>query len=704
MLSWPGRWSLVLRFGLVSALLAGSLAVALTGWLSGSIRTSNQAHAKDTASYSMALTLGVIGVKATQRTPMTLVQYQQVTELLRAMVGTKKFAGATAWSTPTSVVYAAETGRTGTQERSRIQVAVALSGRLTSAVVKAPQLAVPDRTERAALRDGPLLEVFVPVVLGGRVVAAVEFYQRWQPIQQAIDRQIREMLLLVTAGLLLLWLLLLRFVMTADRKLRVQVAANLEMASHDPLTGLPNRKVVTERTTRALRAAGVTGCHTGLLLLDLDRFKEVNDTLGHRRGDLLLQQVGPRLHAVLRGGDSVARIGGDEFVVLLTEVPHQEMAVNVARRIVEVLSAPFLLDTVTVEVGVSIGVALSPQHGTDFDSLLQHADTAMYAAKASRAGFAVYAPGSGHANADKLAMLGQLRVAVQDPSELVVFYQPKADLVTGEVLGVEALVRWQHPADGLVAPSEFIPLAEQSGLIRPLTVRVLEEALNQIRLWNQQGLRLKVAVNISTRCLDSDLPDLVGRLLKDNRVPADQLQLEITESTIMADPDRAIEVLARLKILGVDLSLDDFGTGYSSMAYLKQLPVDELKIDQSLITDMTPGSTDTAIVRSCIELARTLDMKVVAEGVETPSVWNQLTELGCDFAQGYFLAKPMPADVAYSWILERSQRGDVSSAQYRTTVDADDLSGDPRGVVGGQEGNHRRNVLGGAEPRAAGDS
>jgi diguanylate cyclase (GGDEF)-like protein len=553
-LRWPGRWSLVLRFGLVSAVLAGALAVALTGWLSSSIRTSNEAHARDSASYSMALTLGAIGVKPSQRTPMTLAQYDRVTALLRAMVGTGKFVGATAWSTPTTIVYAAEPGRTGTHELSRFRVSLALKGRLTSAVVRTPQLAVSDPTERAALRQGPLLEVFVPVMLGGRVVAAVEFYQLWEPVQRAINHQIRDMLILVVSGLLLLWLLLLRFVSTAARKLRVQVAANLEIASHDPLTGLPNRKVLSERTQQSLRADAKSGHHTGLLLLDLDRFKEVNDSLGHHSGDLLLQQVGPRLRGVLRDGDSIARIGGDEFVVLLAGVVHQELAENIAKRIIDVLSAPFLLDNVSVDVGVSLGVALSPQHGTDFEVLLRHADTAMYAAKASRGGVAVYAPGSGHANAAKLAMLGQLRIAVREPTQLVVFYQPKADLVTGEVLGVEALVRWRHPTDGLVAPSEFIPLAEQTGLIRPLTTRVLEEALGQIRVWNHQGLRLKVAVNISTRCLDSGLPDLVSGLLKDNQVPPHQLQLEITESAIMADPDRAIEVLKRLETLGVGLS------------------------------------------------------------------------------------------------------------------------------------------------------
>jgi diguanylate cyclase (GGDEF)-like protein len=652
------RASLVVRFGLVSAVLAGLLGIVLTSWLTAFIRSSNVAHAENTATYSMGVVMGAVGVEQDQPGSFTGAQYTQVTVLLKAMVATGKFVGASAWTPDGIVVYAIEPGRLGRHERTRPQVAQALRGQVASAVVKAPLAGVAVGTERSALRSGgPLLEVFVPVRLNNRVVAAVGFYQRWQPIQQAIDREVRKMLLLVGAGLVVLWAGLLRLVWTASRKLRAQSAANWELASHDRLTGLANRELLQERVQQALRGSTRSGRHCALLLLDLDRFKEVNDTLGHHVGDLLLQQVGPRLEGVLRDGDSIARLGGDEFVVLLTDLEDPLRARDVAKRIVMVVSAPFRLDSMSVDVDVSIGIALSPQHGTDFDELLQHADIAMYAAKTSRSGFAVYAPETDQASPERLAMLGQLRQAVEEPSQLLLHYQPKADLVTGEVLGVEALVRWQHPTRGLLPPGEFIPLAERTGLIRPLTVQVLAAALTQVRAWNQQGLKLQMAVNISTRCLDEGLPDLVSHLLQENQVPSGQLELEITESTIMADPDRAITVLTRLQALGVGLSIDDFGTGYSSMAYLKLLPVNELKIDQSFVTGMTKGSTDTAIVRSCIELAHNLGMTVIAEGVETASVWSQLTELGCNLGQGYYLAKPMPADTAYTWMTERSRRG-----------------------------------------------
>jgi diguanylate cyclase (GGDEF)-like protein len=406
----PGRASLVWRFALVSAALAGIFGVALTSWMTNFIRSSNLAHAEDTATYSMGVAMGAIGVKQDQRSPITVEQYTRVTVLLRAMVGTGKFVGATAWSPPSTVVYAVEPGRLGRHEGSRPQLAEALRGRVTSAVVRAPQPAVPDVTERLGLkRGGPLLEIFVPVRLNNRTVAVVVFYQRWKPIQRMIDRETTQMQLLVTAGLVVLWAGLLRLVRTASRKLRLQAAANWELASHDPLTGLPNRKLLRERVHRALSATSRSGRHCGLLLLDLDRFKEVNDTLGHHFGDLLLQQVGPRLTGVLREGDSVARLGGDEFVVLLTDLDDLSKASAVAERIAAMVSEPFLLGTISVDVDVSIGIALSPQHGTDFDELLQHADIAMYAAKNHGSAFEVYAPETDVASPERLAMLGQPR-------------------------------------------------------------------------------------------------------------------------------------------------------------------------------------------------------------------------------------------------------------------------------------------------------
>jgi diguanylate cyclase (GGDEF)-like protein len=652
---WVARQSLVLRFAAVSALLVGLIAGVLISWMAGVIRSSNIADARNAATYSMGITLGEIDVKPGAPALLGAAQYARVTHLLRSMVATGKFVGATAWSSPDTVAYAVEPGRTGHHEVSRSQVTQALAGKTVTVAVHTASPAVADLTERSGLKDGPLLEVFTPVVLNGTVVAAVEFYQALRPVEQRIAHQTRQMLLLVAGCLALLWGGLLSLVLSASRRVRKQSSINRESSLHDALTGLPNRKLLAERVRQALIVSSRSGRCTGLLLLDLDRFKEVNDTLGHHVGDLLLQEVASRLTGSLRQGDTVARLGGDEFVVLLSELDRPAEASAAARRIEVALAEPFAVESVNLDVEASIGVAICPEHGGDFETLLRHADIGMYTAKASRSGIAVYAPDKDTRSRKKLGLLGELRRAVNTQSGFVLYYQPKADLITGEVQGVEALVRWQHPTDGLVPPADFIPMAEKSGLIHPLTKWVLNEALAQCHAWRSDGMEIPVAVNISTRCLlDANLPEQVRRLLQTHDVRPGLLDLEITESAIMSDPEKAIEVLAALKALGVTLTIDDFGSGYSSMTRLKMLPIDQLKIDQSFITTMTPGSADAAIVRTCIDLGRNLGMSVVAEGVETADIWNQLTELGCDQAQGYYLARPMRADLTTAWIAART--------------------------------------------------
>ena len=654
---WISQRSLVLRFALISAVLVALLGTVLTTWQGDVIRRANIASASRTATYSMGVATGVLGSKPGNGAAIDAAQYAQVTLLLRSMVATHEYLGATAWGPNVSgsgnqIVYAVEKGRSGQHEPARPQVAEALAGKLVTTEVSSPSDAIPDPTERRALHSGgTLLEVYTPVRLNGTVFAAVEFYQPWKPVQQLIASQTREMLLIVGAGLLLLWAGLLSLVLSASRKLRAQSAENRQFASHDSLTGLPNRKLLGELGQLALQAGARSGRPVGVLLLDLDNFKEVNDTLGHHSGDLLLQQVAGRLSGTLRGGDSVARLGGDEFVVLLTALEAPVEAEAAAQRIINALSEPFVVDDVSLDIEASIGVAVSPQHGTDMESLLQHADIGMYTAKASRSGVAVYSPEADRRSPRQLGMLGQLRRAVNDASQLVLHYQPKVALATGELLGVEALVRWQHPTEGLLLPGEFIPLAEQTGLIHPLTVLILEQALVQSRIWSQAGHELPVAVNISARnLLDSGFPALVARLLREHHAHPANLELEITESAIMIDPEKAIAVLIRLRALGVVLTIDDFGTGYSSMTRLAKLPVQQLKVDQSFVTHMTKGSKDAAIVRSCIELGHNLGMTVVAEGVETAAVWNELMMLGCDQAQGYFLGTPMPAEGIEAWM------------------------------------------------------
>ena len=427
----------------------------------------------------------------------------------------------------------------------------------------------------------------------------------------------------------------------------------------DQLTGLPNRALLHDRTQQAISLAGRHGLTAALLLLDLDRFKEVNDTLGHHHGDLLLQQVAERVHGSLRSSDTVARLGGDEFAVLLPQITGVQEATVVADKLSAAIEAPFTVDGLTLDVDASIGVAVYPHHATDANQLLQRADVAMYAAKATHVGYTLYDPTLDQHNPRRLGLLGQLRRALA-AGELIVHYQPKADARSTRILGVEALVRWQHPEHGLLGPGEFVPLAETTGLIRPLTAYVLDAALRQCRTWLDAGHELSMAVNLSTRCLlDLTLPDQIIQLLEDTAVASDRLVLEITESAIMTDPPRALEILNRLHALGVQLAIDDFGTGYSSMAYLKSLPVDELKVDRSFVKHLRDNQSDAVIVRSTVDLGHNLGLRVVAEGVEDEATLKELAILGCDCVQGYYLARPMPAAELGAWLAAQPQPTDA---------------------------------------------
>jgi diguanylate cyclase (GGDEF)-like protein len=436
-------------------------------------------------------------------------------------------------------------------------------------------------------------------------------------------------------------------------ELRQQLAENRHQASHDALTDLPNRTLFHERLQQAL-AAGQPPAGVGVLVMDLDGFKEVNDTLGHHTGDLLLRQVAQRLLEVLGTDGMVARLSGDEFGILLTGVANPADALASARRILGALDRPFSIEELTLEVGASIGVATCPDHGSDDRTLVQRADVAMYLAKESRSGAEVYSPHRDQHSPARLALAGELRRAI-DQGELLVLYQPKVDL-HGRVLGAEALVRWQHPERGLITPDEFVPMAEQTGLIRPLTFHVLQQAVAQCRQWRDAGYDVHVAVNLSLRnLLDIELPDGVAAVLQRHALPASCLELEITESIVMADTARAEAVLARLHAMGIGVSIDDFGTGLSSYQRLQRLPVDELKIDRSFVAAMDGGGKAVMIVRSIIDLGHNLGLRVVAEGVETVAVWNQLRMLGCDLAQGYLISRPV-SGAAVTEMLETAAR------------------------------------------------
>jgi diguanylate cyclase (GGDEF)-like protein/PAS domain S-box-containing protein len=429
------------------------------------------------------------------------------------------------------------------------------------------------------------------------------------------------------------------------------------MAYHDMLTGLPNRTVLRDRLQQAILAHSHGEKSAALLLIDLDHFREINDTLGHHRGDILLQQIGPRLLPVLKEPAIIARLGGDEFGVLLPRVNESE-ALLVAGEIQKEMEKPFMIESIPVILGASIGIALSPDHGENPDGLIQRADVAMYVAKENESGCQVYSSEIDKHSPRRLGLLGELRHAI-DNNQLFLVYQPKIHLLTSRIKGVEALVRWLHPQYGIIPPDQFISIAEHSGLIKPLTLWVIKAALHQSSLWHKEGKILNVAVNLSARNLeDPHLPDQIVKLLHDAGVVPSSLELEITESALMVNPTHAMATLTALSKIGIQLSIDDFGIGYSSLGYLKRLPVNQIKIDKSFIKEMATDKDDAMIVRSTIELTHNLGLKVVAEGVESREVLERLVGLRCDEAQGYFISPPLPVSGLKSWFSETApQRG-----------------------------------------------
>ncbi len=422
-------------------------------------------------------------------------------------------------------------------------------------------------------------------------------------------------------------------------------------ALHDGLTGLPNRTMVQRRITETLEAvAAGRSCGLGVMILDLDGFKQVNDTFGHAQGDLLLREVAQRLRSAAGPGAMVARLGGDEFAVVAVDTPSVETASRIGRRLLHALEEPVVIEGTEVAIGGSIGLSLSPEHGSEVSQLLRRADVAMYEAKSSAAGLRVYEAAMDTTSPTRLALVGELRTAIAT-GQLVLHVQPQVELVSSRVTGVEVLVRWEHPERGLVLPDEFVPIAERSGLIRTLTSTVLSGALESCSRWLAAGVELGVAVNLSARSLlDVDLAEQVRNLLEMYAVPARLLTLEITESSVMTDAVRALDVLHRLNALGVRLSVDDFGTGYSSLSYLKRLPVQEVKIDKSFVTGLTEDADDATIVASIVNLGRSLSLQVVAEGVESAACLDRLTAMGCDCVQGFLVARPMPVGQLLPWL------------------------------------------------------
>jgi diguanylate cyclase (GGDEF)-like protein len=469
--------------------------------------------------------------------------------------------------------------------------------------------------------------------------------------------------------------------LTSQRRSR----ALQRIATTDELTGLGNREQFHAVIGQRIAAARESDGRFAVLLMDLDRFKEINDTLGHHYGDVLLKDLGPRLSAAIGEGGFVARLGGDEFGILLAEDTDDIAVLDVVMtRLFKSISEPFAIDELSLEVGASVGVARFPQDGEDSHALLRCADIAMYAAKETQTEYKIYTADQNQHSKRRLGVLSGIRHALlQD--EIVVHYQPIIDLDQMRVRGAEGLVRWQHPEHGLIPPGAFVQTVEQTGLIGPLTRHVLERSIAECAAWRKDGRELSVAVNLSVRnLLDRDLPKEIERLLSTYGLPPEALQLEITESMIMSDPERALSTVTRLSGLGARLSVDDFGTGYSSLANLRKMPIDELKIDRSFVSPMLQNESDLIIVRSTINLGHDLGLNVIAEGVEDNPTLEQLATLGCDLAQGYHVSKPMPADAFNNWLTETAphpakdvngKASQTKSAPASVTRGAVDLGG-----------------------------
>jgi len=430
---------------------------------------------------------------------------------------------------------------------------------------------------------------------------------------------------------------------------RAQGSHALEyQALHDSLTGLPNRTLLVDRLDRELLAATRNKCLCGLLIMDVDQFKDVNDALGHEAGDRLLEDFAKRIKETLRDQDTLARLGDNEFAILPVGAGEMGAIMAIATKVLAALEKPFVIEGITIHAGASIGIAVFPDHAPDPTTLMRRADVAMYVAKHSHSGYAVYAAQQEETLGQRMTLLGELREAIAN-NELALHYQPRVNVRSKRTVGVEALVRWSHPRYGLLPPAEFIPAAEESDLIRPLTRWVLNEALGQLHAWELAGIVLGASVNLSAaNLLDSELPTMVADLLRTWSIPAGRLILEITETTVIStDVD---ETLKRLRTVGVGLSTDDFGTGYASLTYLRRLPLSELKLDRSFVGSMATNPDDAAIVKPAISLGHNLGLTVVAEGVEDEATWDMLAAFECDLAQGYYMARPMPPGQLAEWL------------------------------------------------------
>jgi diguanylate cyclase (GGDEF)-like protein len=495
------------------------------------------------------------------------------------------------------------------------------------------------------------VEVYLPLTAGefGRRVGVLEIYLPYAPISADVTAGLGMLYRDLILGLAGLYVALFAISLSVSRRLRQQLKVNTYLAEHDALTDLPNRTLFLRRAGEAVAAARRGGPPMAIAIVDLDRFKEVNDTLGHHNGDHLLTELAQRLGTYMWPTDTVARLGGDEFGIILREVSDPA---EVLWRIRAVIEFEVSVSGLPLSVDSSIGYVVAPEDGTDVDELLQRADVAMYVAKEQHSGVVRYRPDQNHYDAANLSLIGELRQAI-DADQLVLHYQPKANLATGEVHAVEALVRWSHPTLGLLYPDRFVPLVEQTDLIDKLTEWVVHRALHDLGALGRAAADLTVAVNVSARNLGRPgFAEMVIRELGASGIAAERLVVEITETALLADPESAAAVLRQLDALGVEVSIDDFGSGHTSLGYLSELPIHELKVDRSFISDMLVNPAHAAIVRSIVDLGHNLGLRVVGEGVETLETWEVLRATRCDSAQGYLLARPMAVEHLAGWLAD----------------------------------------------------
>ncbi|HEY1689216.1 MAG TPA: bifunctional diguanylate cyclase/phosphodiesterase [Solirubrobacteraceae bacterium] len=634
-----GRWTLTRQVALLSLVPMVVLGLVLARALQTRIVARTLADQGEAAQL-----IARIGIQP-RLTPhdlkdgLTPAGVKTLDEQLRTSWVKRHLARIKIWNAEDTVVYSDDHSLIGRRLKPSDDLENALDGHPDPASVVVPRL----HTETAGeVGLGTLVEVYVPLRLAGqqRPAGAFEMYLSYRPIAGAIRDDKRMIALIVAIGLIALWLLLYSIVAKASRRLRQQAQENYRLAHYDRLTGLPNRMLFAERLGRQLRSRRRHAA--AVLMLDIDGFKQINSTLGSATGDELLRAVAGRLRSELGQEILIARLGNDEFAVLRPVRDAGADGLEVARCLHRSFEMPMSLSGIALNVEVSVGVTLLTEGSASAEELLEQAEAALSRARASGSRTELYSPEADRFDPHQLILLGQVRRALER-DELTLHYQPKLDLASGQVTGVEALVRWQHPERGLLSPMEFVPLIEPTALVGPVTMHVVERAVDELLAWRQRGLSLEMSVNLSARNLiDPELPAKIFEILASHGIEPSQLTVEVTESATMIDPEKAIDALRSLREGGVGVSIDDFGTGNASIAYLAQLPASEVKIDKSFITDICEDSRIEAIVRSTVDIARHLDLRIVAEGIETEAVLERVAALGCDVAQGYLISRPIP--------------------------------------------------------------